>query len=86
MKQTSAPKSYKPEQPGSQCPEFNIWETDAEEDVSHGLKRLATLARDLHQQDSSKSVGEYYSERLIALIQETGIEFDCSGLHEVSAQ
>lgn len=46
-----------------------------------GLKRLAMLAKDEHKKDSSKSVEQYYSERLAELIKDAELEFDGSALN-----
>ncbi|KAK5131163.1 hypothetical protein LTR08_001249 [Meristemomyces frigidus] len=65
----------------AQFPEHSIWAHFADEDVSLSLKRLAMVARDLHKSDDSKSVKQYYSERLATLIAQSEVEFDCSELH-----
>ena len=65
--------------PGSRrllFPEHSTWATVVEEDVKIALSRCAVLARDEHQKDDSKSVQQYYSERLASLLKEAEVEFD----------
>lgn len=56
--------------------EHSTWAVIAEEDVKLALKRMAQSARDEHQKDPSKSVEDYYSERLARLIGTAEVEFD----------
>lgn len=57
-------------------PEFTTWDAFAEEDVASGLQRLAMLAKDLHKVDNTKTVREYYSERLAVILKAAEIDFD----------
>ena len=61
-------------------PEHSMLGPVAEEDVELGLRRLAMLAKDEHQQDGSKSVEEYYSVRLAKLIKKAEVAFDAKHL------
>lgn len=66
-------------QDGKQDPEgvkeSTMWGGEAEEMAALGLKRLVQLAKDEHDVDPSKSVGEYYSEHLDKVIREAEVEF-----------
>lgn len=62
--------------------EHSMWAVVAEEDVALALKRMAQSARDEHQKDPSKSVEQYYSERLARLIGVAEVEFDASYLRK----
>lgn len=48
----------------------------AEEDTMRALARVAMLARDEHAKDPRRSVEEYYSARLAALIARAEVGFD----------
>ena len=67
------------EKPG--VPEWSVWGHYAAEDVGLALKRLAMVAKDMHKLDPTKSVKQHYNERLLVLLQQGEIEFDCSDSH-----
>ena len=77
---TPRPAPNNPTPPNEHVHEHSIWMTAASEDIEHGLARLATAAEDSHRIDDSKTVEEYYSEKLAELIQSGRIRFDPSYL------
>lgn len=56
--------------------EGSVWQDDAVWAAENGLRKLAQLAHDLHEQDPSKSVEKYFSEHLAGIVKEIGIEVD----------
>lgn len=56
--------------------ESSVWQDEAVYLAENGLRRLAQLAHDLHEQDPSKSVEQYFSEHLAGIVKEIGIEVD----------
>lgn len=60
--------------------EHTTWTNVAKEDIERGLQRLATAARDEHQIDGSKTVQDYYSEKLAEVIKRAEIKFDVTYL------
>ncbi|EMC95743.1 hypothetical protein BAUCODRAFT_148622 [Baudoinia panamericana UAMH 10762] len=62
--------------PSKLFPEHSTWADLAEEDVSKGLQRLFRVARDEHSLGSSKTIEEYYSQRLGKLLKGAEIRFD----------
>ncbi|KAK4574240.1 hypothetical protein LTR86_002001 [Recurvomyces mirabilis] len=61
-------------------PEHSTWAGVAEEDVTSGLKRLTMLAKDENKLNPSKSVSEYFSERLAKLIKDAEPDFNPKAL------
>ncbi|OJD32684.1 uncharacterized protein BKCO1_3700039 [Diplodia corticola] len=49
--------------------EHTDWQEDVEADLDRALARLANLARDDHEQDTSSSVEQHYTRRLDAAIE-----------------
>lgn len=56
--------------------EGSTWVHVAMEDISRGLERLAMAANDLHMIDESKSVDQFYSEKLAMVLKAGKIQFD----------
>jgi hypothetical protein len=62
--------------PESRFPEHSTWAAVAEEDVMVGLKRLSMLALDENKMNPTRSVEDYYSERLSKLLRDAELKFD----------
>ncbi len=56
--------------------EYSNWGDEAEETVRGALAVLAQLARDENKADPSKSVEEFFSQRLAKLVREGEVQFD----------
>ncbi|GAB7366346.1 hypothetical protein MBLNU230_g8146t1 [Neophaeotheca triangularis] len=61
--------------------EHSAWGEVAIEDLGRSLARLTRLAQDEHSQDGSKSVEEYFSIHLAAMVKANGVRFDPKYLH-----
>jgi hypothetical protein len=56
--------------------EHSVWGDVAREDLANVLVRAKQYAEDMHENDSSKSKEDYYSELLAAVIKKGPLEFD----------
>ena len=74
MKQDSPPT------PTQYYPEYSEWPNEAEETLSNALKRIAQLAKDMHETNPRKSVEEHYSNFLSKVIKDAEVRFDSSFL------
>ncbi|EME42419.1 hypothetical protein DOTSEDRAFT_45957 [Dothistroma septosporum NZE10] len=57
-------------------PENTVWPEVVDEKIVDGMKRLAQYANDMHALDPSKSVEQYYGERLAKLLREGEVKFN----------